>query len=162
LSTAPYRVLFCIIKETLGIGEKQMSKKVFTDKEIKHLADNPYVKSVSSKGITYTEEFKQIFITENEKGKFPRQIFEDHDFDIDVIGMRRVRSAGKRWRAAYRDNGGSGLRDTSAEKSGRTSDKDLTLEERLARLEAQNNLLKAENELLKKIKFAERGMKRNH
>jgi transposase len=54
-----------------------MSKKFFTEKEVKVLSANNYVKSVSSKGITYTEEFKQIFISENEKGKLPREIFED-------------------------------------------------------------------------------------
>ncbi|CQR46056.1 hypothetical protein BN1058_00300 [Paraliobacillus sp. PM-2] len=63
-----------------------MSKRLFTEKEIKILSKNLYVKSVSEKAITYTEEFKRIFIIENEKGKFPKQIFEDHGFDIDIIG----------------------------------------------------------------------------
>ena len=40
-------------------------------------------------------------------------------------------------------------------------ERELSLEEKYARLEAQINLLKAENELLKKIRFAERGMERN-
>jgi transposase len=51
-----------------------MSKKHFTSKEVKSLSTNPYVKSVSSKGITYTDEFKRIFVVEDEKGKLPRQI----------------------------------------------------------------------------------------
>jgi transposase len=38
--------------------------------------------------------------------------------------------------------------------------KELSLEEKLARLEAQNLLLKAENELLKKIDMAERRLRR--
>ena len=46
-----------------------MSKKLFTEKEIQILSKNPYVKSVSEKGITYTDEFKRIFIEENEKRK---------------------------------------------------------------------------------------------
>jgi transposase len=138
-----------------------MSKKIFTEKEIKLLSNNPFVKSVSLKGITYTDEFKHIFIEGNDNGKLPRQIFEECGFDIDVIGIDRVRSSGKRWRAAYRENGVSGLRDTRAENSGRPCERELTLEEKYARLEAQHNLLKAENELLKKIRFAERGLKRN-
>jgi hypothetical protein len=145
----------------MGIGEwLEMSKKVFTEKEINLLSRNPYVKSVSPKGITYTNEFKHIFIVENDKGKLPRQIFEECGFEIDVIGIERVRSSGKRWRAAYRENGVSGLRDTRAENSGRPCERELSLEEKFARLEAQHNLLKAENELLKKIRFAERGMKK--
>ncbi|MFF3025161.1 HTH domain-containing protein, partial [Gottfriedia sp. NPDC057948] len=67
-----------------------MSDKIFTDKEINLLSKNQYVKSVSTKGITYTDEFKRIFISENKKGKLPRQIFEECGFDIEVIGMNRV------------------------------------------------------------------------
>ncbi|OLS33540.1 HTH domain-containing protein, partial [Bacillus sp. MRMR6] len=66
-----------------------MSKKVLAEKEIKLLSNNPYVKSVSPKGVTYTDEFKNIFISENEKGKLPRQIFEECGFDIDVLGIDR-------------------------------------------------------------------------
>ncbi|UJL47582.1 IS3 family transposase [Virgibacillus sp. NKC19-16] len=127
-----------------------MSNKMFTEKEIEILSRNPYVKSVSSKGITYTDEFKRIFITENEKGKFPREIFTEYGFDINIIGIKRVQSSGKRWRAAYRKNGIVGLQDTRNENAGRPSEKELSQEEKYARLEAQNHLLKAENELLKK------------
>src|SRR5690606_9082397 len=138
-----------------------MSKKLFTEKEIKVLSVNPYVKSVSSKGITYTDEFKHLFIEENAGGKLPREIFEQCGFDIEILGMDRVRAAGKRWRATYRKNGVAGLRDTRSENSGRPSERELTLEEKYAKIEAQSNLLKAENELLKKIRFAERGLKKN-
>lgn len=138
-----------------------MSKKVFTEKEIKLLSENPYVKSVSLNGITYTNEFKELLITEYGKGKLPRDIFEECGFDIHVIGKKRMQSAADRWRAAYRENGVNGLSDTRKGNSGRPSERELTLEEKYARLEAQNNLLKAENELLKKIRFAERGMKKH-
>ncbi|WP_160726164.1 IS3 family transposase [Bacillus sp. USDA818B3_A] len=134
-----------------------MSKKLFKEKEVKNLSNNPYVKSVSSKGITYTDEFKHLFIEENSGGKLPREIFEQCGFDIDVLGMECVKAAGKRWRASYRENGVAGLRDTRGENSGRSCERELTLEEKFARLEAQNNLLKAENELLKKIRFFRKG-----
>jgi transposase len=135
-----------------------MSKKFFTEKEIKLLSSNKYVKSVSPKGITYTDEFKHIFIAEKEKGKFPREIFEESGFDVEILGMKRIKAASERWRKAFNQDGVAGLRDTRAGNSGRPRDKELTLEEKNARLEAQINLLKAENELLKKIRFAERGM----
>ncbi len=137
-----------------------MSKRLFTEKEIKILSKNLYVEAVSEKGITYTDEFKRIFITENEKGKFPKQIFEDYGFDIDIIGKKRIESSGKRWRAAYRKNGKGGLQDTRKGNSGRPSEKELSIEEKYKRLEAQNNLLKAEVELLKKIDMAERRQKK--
>ena len=40
-----------------------MSNKIFTEKEIEILSNNKYVKNVSIKGITYTDEFKRIFIS---------------------------------------------------------------------------------------------------
>lgn len=140
--------------------EDKMSKKIFTEKEREILARNQYVKKVSTKAITYTDEFKRIFIAENDKGKFPREIFEEHGFDINILGMERVNSAGKRWRAAYRKNGIYGLRDTRKENSGRPREKELSIEEKYERLKTQNNLLKAENELLKKLDMMERRLKR--
>jgi transposase len=144
----------------MGLGKFHMSKKIFTEREIKALSANPNVKSVSPKGITYTDEFKRLFIVENEKGKLPRHIFEENGFDIDIIGIDRIRSSGKRWRATYKEDGVVGLNDTRKQNSGRPSNKELSLEEKYARLEAANNLLKAENELLKKIEFAERRLKK--
>lgn len=137
-----------------------MSKKIFTEKEIEILSKNQYVKNVSAKGITYTDEFKRIFITENEGGKFPKEIFTVYGFDVDILGIERVKSAAKRWRAAYRKNGVCGLKDTRKEKSGRPREKDLSLEEKYARLQAQHNLLKAENELLKKLDMMERRLRK--
>ena len=137
-----------------------MSNKLFTQKEIDMLSQNQYVKNVSAKGITYSDEFKRIFIAENEKGNFPRDIFEDHGFDVNILGIERIKSSGKRWRAAYRKDGVSGLTDTRKENSGRPNERQLSTEEKYERLKAQNNLLKAEIELLKKIDFLERGMRR--
>lgn len=133
-----------------------MSIKTFTYTEIEILSKNPNVKTVSSKGITYTDEFKRIFIAENEAGKLPREIFEAHGFDINIVGMQRVGSSGKRWRASYRKDGVCGLVDTRKENAGRLREKDISLEEKYKRLEVQNKLLKAENELLKKMKHMER------
>lgn len=136
-----------------------MSKKLFVDKEIQSLSKNQYVKKISIKGITYTDEFKRIFIRENTNGKFPREIFEEHGFDVNILGIKRVKSCGNRWRAAYRKNGICGLQDTRKDNSGRPNERNLSIEEKFERLKAQNNLLKAENELLKKIDMMERGLK---
>ena len=80
--------------------ENIMSKNLFTEKEIKMLSTNKFVKSVSSKGITYTDEFKHLFIAEKEKGKLAREIFEKCGFDMDMLGIYRVRSASRRWQKA--------------------------------------------------------------
>jgi len=136
-----------------------MPRKFFNDIEIKSLSNNPYVKSVSSKGITYTDEFKRIFIAESNNGKLPRTIFQENGFDIEVLGIVRIQRAASRWRTAYKKEGVLGLQDTRKGNSGRPTQKELSLEEKNARLEAQIQLLRAENELLKKLDMMERGLK---
>lgn len=136
-----------------------MPRKFFNDIEIKSLSNNPYVKSVSSKGITYTDEFKRIFIAESNSGKLPRTIFEENGFDIEVLGIVRVQRVASRWRTAYKKEGVLGLQDTRKGNAGRPTQKELSLEEKIARLEAQIQLLRAENELLKKLDMMERRLK---
>ena len=133
-----------------------MSKKLFTNEEIELLLKNKYVKNVTSKGITYTDEFRKIFIYENSSGKLPRQIFEECGFDIDILGIQRVHSAGKRWRNSYKKDGVLGLSDTRNLNSGRPRTKDLSIEEKYTRLETKLKLLQAESELLKKLDMIER------
>lgn len=137
-----------------------MSKKLFTEKEMKALSRNPHVESVSNKSIIYTDAFKLIFIQENEKGNLPRQIFADYGFDINVLGIDRVKSAAKRWRASYRKCGVAGLQDTRKENLWRSGQKELSWEEKYERLKAQNHLLRAENELIKKFEIMERGIRK--
>ncbi|WP_233711205.1 IS3 family transposase [Lederbergia citrisecunda] len=134
-----------------------MTKKHFSEKEIKLLSNNPYAKSVSSKGITYSDEFKRILIAETENGKTPRQVFEDHGFDVELIGIVRVHKAAYRWRKAFKESGVFGLQDARTTNSGRPSEKELSLEEKNAKLEAQIHLLRAENELLKKPRHDGKG-----
>jgi transposase len=136
-----------------------MSKKLFSNKDIELLSKNKYVKKVSEKGITYTDEFKRLFISENEKGKFPRDIFVECGFDIDVIGLKRIQSAGSRWRSAFRRNGIEQLQDTRKFNTGRSTEKDLSLEKKYEKLQAKLKLLQAENELLKKLEMLERGVR---
>ena len=75
--------------------------------------------------------------------------------------MVRVNRAASRWRTAYNESGVLGLRDRRKGHSGRPTTKERTLEEKNARLEAQIQLLRAENELLKKVDMMERGLERN-
>ncbi len=135
-----------------------MSKKMFTIEEVDKLSKIKYVKSISEKGITYTDEFKRIFISEHKKGMMPVEIFKSSGFDIEIIGYQRIKSSSYRWRKSYRDNGELGLTDSRKEHSGRPRTKDLTMEEKLARLESQVEFLKIENEFLKKLDMIERQM----
>ena len=140
--------------------KNMMSKKLFADKEIKILLKNPYVKTVSDKAITYTDEFKQIFVIEKDKGMFPQEIFAQCGFDLEILGKERIASASKRWMRSFAKQGMTGLNDKRKEQSGRPRINEMTPEEKISRLEAQNLLLKAENELLKNIELEERRLRK--
>ena len=133
-----------------------MSKNTFTEQEILELSKNKYIKNVTSKGITYSNEFKLQFIAEYETGKTSRRIFEDAGFDVNIIGFKRIDSASLRWRNAYKKKGVLGLEDTRALNSGRTLNRELTIEEVLAKKDAEIEYLKAELELIKKLELQER------
>jgi hypothetical protein len=55
---------------------------------------------------------EQEQLKRNQNGKLPRAIFETAGFDTELIGLERIRSSGKRWRAAYRKDGVEGLQNT--------------------------------------------------
>lgn len=133
-----------------------MSIKKFTDDEVYILSKNIYIKMVSSKGITYSDEFKRIFIAESEKGKTSGTIFREYGFDTKMLGKDRYAGAGRRWRNSYTKKGICGLMDARIQNSGRPIERELSIAEKYKRVKAQNNLLKAENEMLKKIQLAER------
>ena len=134
-----------------------MSNIVFTDSEVKNLRKNKYVRNVSNKSITYTDEFKEkvVFETENYK-KFPRQVFEECGFDIGIIGIKRVENAAYKWRKQYKNLGE--LKDTRKYKSGRALKRELSDAEKLRRAEAKIKLLEAENEKKKKNDMIQRGI----
>ena len=134
-----------------------MSKKIFSDIEVTKLSRNKNISKVSTKAITYTFEFKKKFIDEYKIGKLPRVIFEEADFDVDILGIKRVETSSKRWRKAFKDNGELGLIDARKTSSGRPMKRELTDLEKIKRLEAQIEYLKIENEFLKKLDEIERG-----
>ena len=104
-----------------------MSKKKFTQEEIEILHKNPYIKKVSEKSITYTDEFKEYFRIEYEAGKMPVEIFRSAGFDTRILGRIRIKSfrnANKR--KALRPEG---TRDLRAGRSGQRKIKELTPEE---------------------------------
>ena len=75
-----------------------------------------------------------------------------------MIGITRVSKAADRWKTAYKKQGVTGLEDSRKFSSGRPLERELSLEEKYARLEAKTRLLEAENELLKKLDLLERQM----
>lgn len=137
-----------------------MGKKYFTDEQLEALLKNPYVKSASSKAITYTEEFKAYYVSEYETGKPPSEILRNSGFDLGALGRRRIDNLSRRFRKmSKREEGFSDIRKGLA---GRPSTKDLTSDEQIARLQHQVKYLKQENEFLKKVNYLDRQARWKH
>ncbi len=135
-----------------------MSKNLFTEIEVARLKKNKYVKNVSSKSITYTDEFKSYVISEVTKGKNPKEIFEAAEFEYELLGEQRIYSAIKRWKKAYQEKGVMGLRDTRKENSGRPLEREVTKDDIIRRQQAEIEYLREELELVKKLELEERGV----
>jgi hypothetical protein len=130
-----------------------MSIYRFTEKEIEELRNNPNVKNVTEKAITYTKEFKEYFIREYSKGRQIREIYEEAGFDVEVLGNRTNKST-YRWKQQSKRL--EGLKDTRKGGSGRLRTRHLTKDELIQRQKAEIAYLKQERDFLLELKRLER------
>lgn len=131
-----------------------MGKNYFTPEQVEQLKKNKYVKHVSEKAITYTEEFKEVFMLEYNSGKLPSQILTEMGFDCSVLGRNRIENISKRTRKqSIRPEG---FKDTRSTESGRPLERELSPEEQMERLKQENEILKAKVEFLSLLRRAER------
>ncbi len=134
-----------------------MSKRLFTDAQVKKLSKNRWIKNITNKGITYTNEFKYKLVKECENyKKFPQDVFRECGIEPEIVGIRRIESSAHRWRKQLNLTGE--IIDTRTTKSGNTLKRELSDKEKLERAEAKIKLLEAENELLKKNELIEMGI----
>lgn len=134
-----------------------MSKILFTDTQVKRLSKNKWIKNITNKGITYTDEFKYKLVKECEDyKKFPQEVFRDCEIDPEIVGMKRINDSAYRWRKQLNSDGE--IKDTRKGSSGRPLEHELSDKEKLERAEAKIKLLEAENELLKKNELIEMGI----
>lgn len=123
-----------------------MSKKLFTDVQVKKLSKNKRIKKVTNKGITYTNEFKYKLVKECENyKKFPQEVFRECGIDPEIVGKGRIEASAHRWRKQLNYIGK--ITDTRTTNSGNTLKRELSDKEKLERAEARIKLLEAENEL---------------
>lgn len=131
-----------------------MGKNYFTPEQVEQLRKNKYVKHVSEKAITYTEEFKEVFLLEYNSGKIPSQILTEMGFDIKVLGSSRVKKISERTKKqSLRPEG---FKDTRSTESGRPLERELSPEEQMERLKQENEILKAKVEFLSLLRRVER------
>ena len=97
-----------------------MGRGNFTKAEMETLLRNPYVADVNEKSISYSTEFKFLFMDEYIKGKRPTEIFRDAGFDIRILGSKRIERACARWKESYQ-SGTLGERSAVLGKAGPSS-----------------------------------------
>lgn len=135
-----------------------MSNIRFTKEQAEEMRRNPNVKNVTELGITYTEEFKAYFLKEYHSGKSIQEIFEEQGFDVKTIGKKRIKSARERWCAA--ESRVQGLDDLRKKSRGRPRMRDLTSEQQIAKLKAENEYLKQMLEFRQELARLERQVAR--
>ncbi|MBB6625686.1 hypothetical protein H7E67_20210 [Clostridium gasigenes] len=131
-----------------------MGRIYFTDEQLKDLSVNPFVKKASNKAITYTDEFKEYYVSEYNTGKMPLEILRNAGFDVKALGKQRVDNLSRRFLSMGKRQ--EGFSDLRKETSGRLATKHLTPDEQITRLKHQVRYLKQENEFLKKMNFINR------
>ncbi|HOR18188.1 MAG TPA: hypothetical protein PL147_04845 [Bacilli bacterium] len=131
-----------------------MGVNYFTDEQVKILKANPNVKNVSNKAITYTDQFKEHFVNEYNKGKLPIVIFEDVGLSVKILGKIRIQESSRRFRKQAERL--EGFNDTRSTNSGRPLTKHLTKDEIINRQKAEIEYLKQEREFLLELKRLER------
>ena len=125
-----------------------MSKKLFTDEEIAILRQNPFTFKVNRNTLSFTKEFKELFLAEYNAGNLPRQILIDHGYDPEILGNRRIWGIPAHIREQY-DRFGElreGPPNTKPRKPKTLSDKD-----EIIRLRHEVDYMRQEIEFLKKI-----------
>ena len=102
-----------------------MSKILFTDIQVKKLSKNKWIKNITNKEITYTDEFKYKLIKECENyNKFPQDIFRECGIDPEIVGKARIRNVAYKWRKKINSTGE--ITDTRKTNSGNTLKRELS------------------------------------
>ena len=140
-----------------------MSKIIFNEHQRRKIEANPNVASVSDRSIQYTADFKLKAVQANLQGKGPVQIFREAGFDLELIGIKKAKSAISRWKKTYQTHGKEGFLEErrGKESTGRPRLENLSAEKKLEKAEARIQLLEAELHLLKKLDEMERQAKKN-
>ena len=132
-----------------------MSKRIFSEEQIKELSQNPNVERCSERSITYHKDFKLSAIEQYRKGLPPNEIFRQARFNIDMIGREKPKWCIQRWREILKDKGIQQLTNEVRGKNGiggRPKTNWSNDKERIKYLETKIAYLKAENNFLAKLR----------
>ena len=83
-----------------------MQRNYFTSEQIMILQQSPYVEKVSKANVTFTEEFKNMFVSLYQSGTGPTEILRRMGIDPRILGTDRIESMVKRFKAqSFRPEG---------------------------------------------------------
>lgn len=128
----------------------------YTNEQINELKNNKYVESVCKDKITFTTEFKILFINEFKKGKGNLQIFSENGLNPLVVGKRRIKVCTRNWKK-------QSLHDPTFSKNNyhlihkETDEEKKKKLENIKYLQKRVNQLEMENEFLKKVSALRKG-----
>lgn len=128
----------------------------YTDDQINKLSQNKYVEFIGKDKITFTKEFKILFMNEFNKGKGNLEIFSEFGLDPLLIGKRRIKVCTRNWKkqASHdptfsKNNYHPIHKETDEEKKKRLQN--------IKYLQKRVNQLEMKNEYLKKVSALRKG-----
>lgn len=128
-----------------------MSKRIFSEEELKVLRSNPNVAKCSNKSITFSREFKLNAVKAYyEQGHSANSIFKQAGFDLNVIGKTTPKFRMRDWKKIYKTKGETALNTESRGRGGGRRSKPQATD--IEYLKAKVAYLEAENDFLKKLK----------
>lgn len=133
-----------------------MSKqhKLFTDEQMATFRQNPYVLSITPHRLAFTKEFKELFYKEYQQGHIPRQILQNHGFDTEALGNRRIWGIAQHIKEEFAKNGEfheGYSRQSGSVEAGSPKEEPPSEKAQLKELQNKVDYLEQEIEFLKKI-----------
>ena len=93
-----------------------MSKRRFNKEQIERLLNNQNITKCSEKAITYSKEFKIRAVRQYQSGLTARQIFEEANLGVELVGEYTAKNCVSDWVKIHKIKGADGL---SVENRGR-------------------------------------------
>lgn len=125
-----------------------MSKRIFSDEELKALRNNPNVATCTNRYINFSKAFKLLAVKAYQGGQSAKTIFQQAGFDLNVVGKQTPKFRLMSWKKIYKNKGEAGLKIESRGRGGGRKVKDKSssdveyLQAKIAYLEAENNFLR--------------------
>ncbi len=129
-----------------------MGKNRFSEEEIEFLSKNDYVLKVNEYQVIFTDDFKELCVTQSNQGMTPKKIFDEAGIGYHLIGKKRATNNIHRFKSqSKRPEGFNRIKG-----SGRPKNIEFkSIEEELQYYKEKAEYLKQENEFLKKLKALE-------